>query len=195
MFRSTLSTTALALFLAAGPTGAAQPQPKPPAAQRHQKFSKKVAYDTLSFEVTSPSKLEGNQFTITSFGLEEVNDAFTFDIEGRRVVDVLCDDIDGDNSPEVAVIMEEEGGKRTAQVFSSYNRKSFGMVNFRDVTDEKQLSGYRGGDEFQFVENRFIRRFPLFDGDRETGKFRQFQFKLEPGEAMKQLRLNRTTEY
>lgn len=158
------------------------------------KFSKKVDYDEISFTVTSPAKDQGNQFTIASKGLSEVNDAITIDINGK-VIDVLCDDIDGDNSPEAAVIIEGEDHKRIAHVFSSYSRKSFGMVNFQDITDAKQLSGYRGGDEFQFVENSFIRRIPLHADNQKTGKFRQFQFKMENGEAMKQLKLQRTTDF
>lgn len=158
------------------------------------KFSKTVSYDKISFTVTSPEKKEENQFTIQSAGLTEANDSFPVDIKGK-VIDVICDDIDGDNSPEVAVIIEGSDGKRSAQIFSSYHRKSFGMVNFQDVTEEAKLTGYQGGDEFQFVESNFVRRFPLHEGGAKSGKFRQFQFKLEDGEASKQLKLSRTTEF
>jgi hypothetical protein len=104
--------------------------------------------------------------------------------------------MDSDNSPEVAVIVEETpGGKRKAYVYSSFNRKSFGAVNFVDVTDASKLAGYQGGDEYNFVENTFIRRFPLYEGDQKSGKTRQFQFKMKAGEAMKQLVLDRETEY
>jgi len=170
------------------------PPEEPGESKAAAKFNKTVNYDSISFTVTSPEKDEANQFTITSKGLTEANDSFPIDVEGK-VIDVLCDDMDGDNSPEVAVILESADGKRTASVFSSYHRKSFGMVNFQDVTDAGQLAGYRGGDEFQFVENNFVRRIPLYEGDAKSGKFRQFQFKMEDGEAMKQLKLKRTTEF
>ena len=45
------------------------------------------------------------------------------------------------------------------------------------------------------MENTFIRRFPLYENGSPNGKTRQFQFKLVPGEAMKQLVLDRTVEY
>ncbi|MGB6222496.1 hypothetical protein [Haloferula sp.] len=165
------------------------PETEAPAAAA---FTKSVSYDGISFTVTSPQSAEGNKFTITPTGLSEVNEPETFDVTGK-LIDVMCDDIDGDNSPEIAVIFEAgENKRRSAQVFSSYNRKSFGMVNFRDVTDEKRLNGYRGGDEFQFVEGSFIRRFPVTGEETKT---RQFQFKLKDGEAMKQLTLDRQADF
>ena len=166
------------------------PAPSPAA----EKFSKTVNYGDIKFTVTFPAKPGTSEFNIASTGLTEADDTFNVGIEGK-VIDVLCDDITGDDSPEVAVIVEANDGKRSAQVFTSYSKKSFGMVNFQDVTNGKALDGYRGGDEFQFVENTFVRRFPLYQGGEKTGKFRQFQFKMEDGEAMRQLKLDRTTNY
>ncbi|MCB1131632.1 MAG: hypothetical protein KDN05_10915, partial [Verrucomicrobiae bacterium] len=107
-----------------------------------------------------------------------------------KVVDVMTDDMDGDDSPEAAVIVESPNGKRRkAHVFTTFAGKSFGQVNGPVVNDKSLLDGYHGGDEYQFVENTFIRRFPLH------GKTRQLQFKLKPGEAMKQLVLDRHSDF
>jgi hypothetical protein len=104
--------------------------------------------------------------------------------------------MDGDNSPEIAVIVENTSDeKRKAYVYSTFNRKSFGGVNFVDVTDASKLAGYQGGDEYAFIENTFIRRFPLYEGGQKTGKTRQFQFKMKAGEAMKQLVFDRQSDY
>lgn len=158
-------------------------------------FSKEVSYDNIRFQVASPGSATANSFTITPSGLSASNDPITENIQGQ-VVDVQADDMDGDNSPEVAVIVEETpGGKRKAYVYSSFNRKSFGAVNFVDVTDASKLSGYQGGDEYAFVENTFIRRFPLYEGGQKSGKTRQFQFKMKAGEAMKQLVFDRQSDY
>jgi hypothetical protein len=49
------------------------------------------------------------------------------------------------------------------------------------------------------VETTFVRRFPIYrDGDvsaKPTGRARQLQYKLRPGEAGWVLKLDRTVEY
>jgi hypothetical protein len=159
-------------------------------------FEKEVSYGDLRFKVTSPAQDTGNRFTVKPSGLKASNAPVTIEVKGF-VVDVLCDDIDGDDSPEVAIITQEGKQERgRAYVFSTNAKKSLSEVNFRDVTDDaKLLNGYAGGDQYDFVENTFIRRFPLHADGQKTGKTRQFQFKLKPGEAMKQLVLDRHTEY
>lgn len=165
------------------------------AAPASTPFTKEVAYDNIKFQVNSPGTAMENSFTVTPSGLSISNEPITEKIQGL-VVDVQTDDMDGDNAPELAVIVEDSpAGKRRAYVFSANARKSFGPVNFADVTDVSKLSGYEGGDEFAFVENTFIRRFPLYEGGQKTGKTRQFQFKLKAGEAMKQLVFDRQTEF
>ncbi|MCB1276749.1 hypothetical protein [Prosthecobacter sp.] len=173
---------------AAAPT----PAPGPDAAV----FMQEVSYRNMRFKVTSPAAETNNRMTIAPSGLQASNDPITIDVQGF-VVDVQCDDMDGDDSPEIAVITQEtkqEFGR--AYVFTTFGKKSLGMVNFRDVTDDaKLLSGYGGGDQYQFVENTFIRRFPLFSDGEKTGKTRQFQFKMKPGEAMKQLVFDKSVDY
>jgi hypothetical protein len=56
-----------------------------------------------------------------------------------------------------------------------------------------------GHDEFAVVENTLVRRFPVYkDGDSNaapSGGVRQLQYKLKPGEANWQLKLDRRVEY
>ncbi len=172
----------------------APPVPAMPATG--SRFSKQVSYGGLTFTVTSPASETENRITLAPAGLQASNDPVTIEVKGF-VVEVLCDDIDGDDSPEIAVITQEskqEFGR--AYVFSTLGKKSLGMVNFVDVTDDtERLSGYGGGYQYQFVEGTFIRRFPLFSDGERTGKTRQFQFKLKPGEAMKQLVLDKQVDF
>ena len=70
--------------------------------------------------------------------------------------------------------------------------KSFGQVNFPEPSGKGLFDGCDGGDEYEVMENTFIRRFPLHG---QTAKTRQLQFKLKPGEAMKQLVLDRHSDY
>ncbi|HCN75896.1 MAG TPA: hypothetical protein DIT13_01730 [Verrucomicrobiales bacterium] len=159
-------------------------------------FSQQASYGKMSFKVTSPAKESGNSFTLTPSGLSASNEPVTVPIKGF-VVNLLCDDIDGDDSPEIAVITQDGPQERgTAHVFSTNAKKSMSAVNLRDITDTpKLINGYGGGDEYQFVEGTFIRRFPIQGDGAPTGKTRQLQYKLKPGEAMKQLVLDKSVEY
>ncbi len=163
---------------------------------KEARFAQEVGYRDMRFKVTSPATETGNSFTLAPSGLKASNEPVTLPIKGY-VVNVLCDDIDGNDSPEIAVITQEgpqEYGH--AYVFSTNAKKSMSEVNFRDVKDDpKLLNGYAGYDEYNFVEGTFIRRFPLYSDGEKTGKTRQFQFKLKPGEAMKQLVLDKQVEY
>lgn len=155
-----------------------------------------ASYRDISFTVTSTEDDKGKvQFTVTPSGLSESNEPITMEASGR-VVAILADDIDGDDSPEVAVITEAgPDPAREAHVFTTFAKKSLGQVNFPRVKEPGAFTHYKGGDEYQFVENTFIRRFPLYENGSPNGKTRQLQFKLKPGEAMKQLMLDRTVEY
>ena len=189
------STDQSAAPAADSPSSAATETTAPAGTPSPTPFSKEISYDNIKFQVSSPGTASGNSFTATPSGLSITNDPFSENIQGL-VTDVKADDMDGDNSPELAVIVEESmGGKRKAYVYSTFNRKSMGMVNFVDVTDAAKLGGYQGGDEYEFVENTFIRRFPLYENGQKTGKTRQFQFKMKAGEAMKQLVLDKQTDY
>lgn len=159
-------------------------------------FKKEVAYKQIKFIVTSPGKSGGNSYTINPSGYTVVNSPVTQDIFGK-VSDVLADDIDGDDNPELAVLVRSEiGDSVTAFIYSSNGNKSMSNVNLPVIgKEDKSLSGYKGHDEYNFVEGSFIRRFPLYENDSATGKMRQFQYKLKAGEALKQLVLYKSVEY
>ena len=56
-----------------------------------------------------------------------------------------------------------------------------------------------GHDDFAVVEGTLVRRFPVYkDGGSNaapSGGVRQLQYKLKPGEANWQLKLDRVVEY
>lgn len=161
----------------------------PPAAG--VKFDKSASYEKITFRVTSPQAAGGNSFTITPSGLSVSNEPITLQVSGK-VTEVIAQDIDGDNSPEAAVIVEAANGRRTASVFTTFAGKSFGQVNFPEPSGKGLFDGYTGGDEYEMMENTFVRRFPLHG---QAAKTRQLQFKLRPGEAMKQLVFDRHSDY
>jgi hypothetical protein len=182
--------------ITASPPDKTAAAPVPASGNDAAVFMKEVNYRDMRFKVTSPATNAKNRITITPAGLQASNEPMTIDVKGY-VIDVQCDDMDGDDSPEIAVITQDgvqEWGR--AYVFTTFGKQSLGMVNFRDVTDDAELlSGYGGGDQYAFVENTFIRRFPLFADGEKTGKTRQFQFKMKSGESMKQLVLDKSAAY
>ncbi|WP_311132906.1 hypothetical protein [Pseudomonas fluorescens] len=68
-----------------------------------------------------------------------------------------------------------------------------------DQTLELQSVGYQGEDEFAVVENALVQRFPVYDSTDadagRTGKIRQVQYTLKPGEAGWVLKAFGVTEY
>jgi len=159
-------------------------------------FTKEVTYDKYKFTVTTQGEGDQHHFKLISEGLAESNDTLSADVKGT-ITNVLINDIDGDNSPEIAVIdMMGPDNKGHIHLFSTNNGKSISMANVPEMADDDPaLTGYKGGDEYEFVENTLVRRFPLYEGDTKTGKTRQLQYKLKPGEAMKQLELDKTVDF
>jgi hypothetical protein len=159
-------------------------------------FNKEVSFESIVFKVSSPGTATGNSFTVTPSGLTASNEPYTQDILGQ-VVDIEIGDIDADASPELLVKTLDPGTKKgAAYVYSANKRKSLSMVNYPDESgNAKLMTGYQGEDDFALVEGTFMRRFPLFEGGQKTGKTRQLQYKLKPGEAMKQLVLEKSYDF
>lgn len=108
--------------------------------------------------------------------------------------------MNGDQVEELFLIFASPGSGRTgsAMAFSTNGKKSLTDIVI-DEPERKDLEGYLGHDEFELVENTFVRRFPVFKaGDspsNPTGGWRQFQYKLHPGEAAWHLRLDRVVSF
>jgi hypothetical protein len=159
-------------------------------------YQNQLEYGKIKFNITSPQSATANTFSVMPSGFTQSNDTLIMDCEGI-VVQTEVSDLDGDNGPELLVITQYgEDKKGKAYVFSANNNKSMSMVNLPDMTgDPKTTKGYAGHDEFAFVESSFSHRFPLYENGKPLNKIRQFQYTLKPGEAMKQLVLDKTMEY
>jgi hypothetical protein len=155
-----------------------------------------LSFEKINFTITSPQSATANSFTIAPSGFTMSNDTLTMDCEGTVVQSEVWD-LDGDKGPELLVVTQSGPDKKgKAYVFSANKNKSMSMVNLPDFsTDAKNATGYAGHDEFAFVESTFSHRFPLYENGKPLNKTRQFQYKLKPGEAMKQLKLDKTIEY
>ena len=175
----------------------AEPVVAEPTAPAANEFTKTVNYDNIIVTVSSPNAASGNTFTVTTAGLTEVNVTNDSYSTNGMVTDVLIDDLDGDNSPEFFVIARpSDGGLASVHAFSTFNRKSLGQINFPDQSSNPDVSAaFKEGDEYMPVANNFVMRFPIYEAGDKTGKTRQLQLKVKPGEAMKQLVFDRKTEY
>lgn len=113
-----------------------------------------------------------------------------------------ADERHADGSPEIYVYVRSSGvdARGSLVAYSANNRKSLSDIYLPPVTDNPQASkGYRGHDEYAVVEGIIAQRFPIYPEDASieapTGKMRQLQYKLVPGEATWQLKLDRTVEF
>jgi hypothetical protein len=153
----------------------------------------------FSVRITSPNKPGTSSVTITPKGLKKVNDPLTVPTESQ-VARAFLADMDGDNSPEVFIVLTSPGSGSYGQVLacSTNGRKSLTPIIIQEPP-KKDLAGYMGHDAFEVMENTFVRRFPVYKtGDANaspTGGWRQFQYKLKPGEAAWQMKIARVESF
>jgi hypothetical protein len=82
--------------------------------------------------------------------------------------------------------------------YSTNGKKSLTPIMI-EAPSPKDIDGYMGHDAYEVMENTFVRRFPVYrKGDTNSspsGGFRQFQYKLKPGEAAWQMKIDRVESY
>jgi len=180
----------------AAPAAAAMPELAAPSG-----FEQTLSLQGITFKVTCPNASSINTLTIEPWGLEVDNSLISREIDGT-VTGAEVADLNVDGSPEIYVYVQSAGSGSYGSLvaYSANRRKSLSEIYLPPVADNAEASkGYMGHDEFAVVENTFVQRFPTYrDGDTNaapSGKTRQLQYKLEPGEAGWILRLDRTVEY
>ena len=172
---------------------------KQPAASNG--FDKVLKLQGITFHVQSTNEGSLNQLTIIPSGLEIVNEVIKQEIDGS-VTGAEVADINGDGSPEIYVYVNSAGSGSYGSLvaYSANNKKSLSGIYLAPLEDDKKNSvGYMGHDEFTIIENRFARRFPVYnEGDANCcpkGGTRQLQYKLVPGEATWQLKLVKSSTF
>jgi hypothetical protein len=162
-------------------------------------FDQTLEDGNISIHITSPNTSEKNTFTLEPKGLEKVNDPITVAVESA-VTRVFLADMDGDNSPELFIVLTNPGSGSYGEVlaYSTNGKKSLTPIMI-EAPSPKDLDGYMGHDAYEVMENTFVRRFPVYKkGDTNSspsGGFRQFQYKLKPGEAAWQMKIDRVESY
>ena len=164
-------------------------EPTPP-------FDKKEELQGITFQVFSPNTRSGNMLTVTPAGLEADNTPVEMDVTGL-ITRTEVADINADGSPELYVY-GFDGTSQTVLAWSANKKKSLGQISLPDL-DAAQSKGYRGGDDYAVVEGILARRFPIYPDDKPeskpTGKLRQIQYKLHPGEAGWLLKADKVIEF
>ncbi len=164
-------------------------------------FAQALGLQGIGFDVSSRNAAAGNTVRVVPSGLQIDNSPIEMPVSGQ-VMGAEVADLDADGSPELYVYVQGPGPDRRGSLlaFGANKRKSLSLVTLPALdTHRGAAKGYRGGDEMAVVENRFVRRFPLYgkggDASRPTGRTRQLLYKLARGEASWVLRLDRMTEY
>lgn len=168
-------------------------QVKKTMAEEVQPFSKTVEYGNYSFDV----RVEGDSALIKPKGFQS-RETMIINLQGRHLKDAQSGDLNGDGFPEIVVFTQEVGDSKLYVSGYSPNRGlSFSMFAWVPIEQHPDLkTGYKGDDEMEIIEGTLVQRFPIFDPDgKESGKIRQIQYKLEEGEALRQLKVDRVIEF
>jgi hypothetical protein len=169
------------------------------AAAPRAPFDQTLALFGIGFHVTSPNSAVGNSLKIVPSGLAIDNTPMSRNIDGV-VTGAEVADINADGSPEIYVFVTGTGPDARASLvaYSANNKKSLSEIYLPPLDGTANAKGYHGHDEMAVVETVLARRFPIYgagDPPLPTGRTRQLQYKLKPGEAGWVLTLDRVVEY
>ena len=174
--------------------GCAQQAPKPPAAT--------VAAPKPA--ITEPFRFHklievspGNDFDVVSWGrgskdvgafailhsdsAEIKYTTTTGDLEGA-IIDVYNSDMDLDGNPEILIQAKAKDTSNYAIIYAyEFTNGKADKLDFPKLT-KSQRKGYRGDDNFYIQDGKFMRQFPIYDGDgkaaKPTGQKRLLQYGL-----------------
>jgi hypothetical protein len=115
------------------------------------------------------------------------------------ISDVFVADLDGNGFDEIYIITTSVGSGSYGKVlgFASNKDKSLSMINFPEIQEgDRNFEGYMGHDTFKIENQKLVRIFPIYNkGDTNkspTGGTRKLVYGLYPGEAMWQLKIEKS---
>ena len=164
-------------------------------------FSAVLELQGFAFSVSATNGGSINQLTIIPQGLTGQQEPVVVEIDGT-VSGAEIDDLDGNGFPEVYIYVTSAGsGSYGSLVGYAVNQgQSLSEIYLPPVADNPEQSiGYMGHDAFAVVEGTFVQSFPIYlqtdSNAQPSGKTRQLQYKLAPGEAGWRLDLDKVIEY
>jgi hypothetical protein len=115
------------------------------------------------------------------------------------ISDIFVADLDGNGFDEIYIITTSagSGSYKTVLGFASNKDKSLSMINFPEIqARDENFKGYMGHDTFKIEDQKLLRTFPIYnEGDTNqnpTGGTRKLVYGLYPGEAMWQLKVEKS---
>ena len=115
------------------------------------------------------------------------------------ISDVFVADLDGNGFDEIYIITISAGSGSYGTVlgFASNKDKSLSMINFPEIQKgDENFERYMGHDTFKVEDQKLLRTFPIYNqGDTNkhpTGETRKLVYGLYPGEAMWQLKVEKS---
>jgi hypothetical protein len=109
----------------------------------------------------------------------------TGDLDGS-IVDVYNSDMDLDGNPEILIQAKATDTTNYAVIYAfEFSNSKADKLDFPKLTSS-QRKGYRGSDNFYIQEGKFMREFPIYDGNgkdaKPTGQKRLLQYGLRNNE-------------
>ena len=105
----------------------------------------------------------------------------TGDLNGT-IVDVYNSDMDLDGNPEILIQAKATDTANYATIYAfEFNGSKANKLDFPKLT-KSQRKGYQGNDNFYIKEGKFMREFPIYNGDgkdaKPTGQKRVLEYGL-----------------
>ncbi len=161
-------------------------------------FDRKFEMHGITFRVASPNSASGNRVAVTTTGLTIDNSPWVQEVDGV-VTGAEVADINADLSPEIYVYVQgrDKEARAALVAYSANKKRSLSAITLPELAAQPGATkGYCGHDEMAVVESVIARRFRICDENGQpSGKWRQLQYKLVPGEAGWQLRVDRMIEF
>ena len=158
-------------------------------------------YGGISFNVHASQGSSLNQLQIKTEGLTSGSDLQQAELDGTAYRAELAD-LDGNGWPEIYVYVSSAGSGSYGSLaaYAVNSGKSLSSIYLPPLDQSPEVTeGYMGHDEFSVVENRLVRRFPVYKSTdnnvQPTGGTRQLQYRLDAGEAGWILQVDRVVEF
>jgi hypothetical protein len=152
---------------------------------------------TIIISETHPVGRSLSTIRISTKGFEH-NYAEVFENKDS-ISNVFIADLDGNGFDEIYIITTSVGSGSYGTVlgFASNRDKSLSMINFPEIQEsDKNFEGYMGHDTFMIEDQKLLRTFPIYNKDdtnnHPTGGTRKLVYGLYPGEAMWQLKVDKS---
>ena len=124
-------------------------------------------YDVLSWGRGSTTT--GSYLILHSDSSGKKYTTTTGDLDGS-IVDVYNSDMDLDGNPEILIQAKAKDTSNYATIYAfEFNNGKANKLDFPRL-NSSQRKGYRGNDNFYIKEGKFMREFPIYDGNGKDAK-------------------------